>query len=78
MQGNSGDADLRTDSWTATEGEGGTNQESSMETYTFFTCKTESQWKFAVGLRELKPVLCYNIAGEMGWEVGESIKGEET
>ena len=49
-----------------------------METYTFFTCKTESQWKFAVGLRELKPVLCYNLAGEMGWEVGESIKGEET
>ena len=26
-------------------------------------CKTHSQWKFAVWLRELKPVLCDNLEG---------------
>ena len=27
------------------------------------TCKIDSQWKFAIWLRELKPVLCDNLAG---------------
>ena len=32
-------------------------------------CKTDSQWEFAVWLRELKLVLCDNLEEPDGWEV---------
>ena len=35
------------------EGEGGMNEESTMDTFTL-TCKIDSQWEFTVWLRELK------------------------
>ena len=41
------------------------NRDSNMETY-ITTCKTESQWEFAVWLRELKQALCNNLEGGMG------------
>ena len=36
--------------------------ESNMETY-ITTCKIDSQWEFAVGLRKLKQGLCINLEG---------------
>ena len=48
--------------------------ESSMETY-IIICKIDSQWKFAVGLRELKHRLCNKLGGwdgeGDGWEFQE-------
>ena len=38
---------------------------SDMETY-ITICKTDSQWKFAVCLRELKQGLCINLEGWVG------------
>ena len=43
-------------------GEGEMYQESNMETY-ITLCKMESQWEFAVCLRELKQGLCINLEG---------------
>ena len=40
------------------DGEGETNGESNMHTT---ICKIDSQWKFAVWLRELNPGLCDNL-----------------
>ena len=34
-------------------------------------CKMDSQWEFAVWLMDLKPGLCDNLGGGMGWEVQE-------
>ena len=60
LQGSNGDADLENrlvDS--VREGEGGTNWESSTETYIWnihmIICQTDSQWEFAVWCKELKP-----------------------
>jgi len=39
-----------------------TNGDNSMEPYTL-SYKIDSQWKFAVWLRELKPGLCNNLEG---------------
>ena len=60
----------RTDLWTGLrgggeEGEGGMDRHSNMETY-ITICKIDSQWEFAVRLRELKPGLCNNLE-EVGW-----------
>ena len=44
------------------EGEGGISGESNMETY-ITICKRDSQWEFAVCLRELKLELCINLEG---------------
>ena len=38
------------------------NRESNMETYNII-CKIDSQWEFAVWLRELKQGLCDNLEG---------------
>ena len=38
---------------------------SNMETY-IIICKTDSQWEFAVCLRELKQGLCNNLEGWKG------------
>ena len=64
MQGSNRDAD-RTDLGTAGEGECGWIG-SSTETY-ISTCKTDSQWEFAVWLRELNPMLWDNLDGWGGW-----------
>ena len=43
-------------------GEGKIYGESKMETY-ITICKIDSQWEFAVSLRELKRGLCINLEG---------------
>ena len=44
----------------------------------FNICKIDSQWEFAVWLRELEPGICNNLGGEMGWEVEGRLKREGT
>ena len=44
------------------EGEDEMHREGSMETYNII-CEIDSQWEFAVWLRELKPGLCDNLEG---------------
>ena len=51
------------------EGEGRMHGESNMKTY-ITMCKLDSQWEFAVWLRELKLVLSNNLECGMGREVG--------
>ena len=48
---------------------------SNMETY-ITMCKIESQWEFAVWLRELKQGLCDNLEGGMGKEIGREVQEE--
>ena len=38
----------------------------------------ESQWAFAVCLRELKQGLCISLEGGVGWEMGRRFKKEGT
>ena len=52
------------------EGEGKMYGESNIETYNII-CKTDSQWEFAVWLRELKQELCDRLKGGVGREVWE-------
>ena len=59
------------------EGEGKMYGESKMEIYNTM-CKIDSQWEFAVWLRELKQGLCDNLEGRDGegdgrevWEGGD-------
>ena len=59
------------------EGEGEMYGESNMETYTTI-CKIDSQWGFAVWLRELKQGLCINLEGGLGRDMGRSFKREGT
>ena len=47
--------------------------ESNMETY-ITICKMDSQWEFAVCLRELKQVLYINLEGWDGKGVGREVK----
>ena len=51
------------------EGEGGMYGESNIEIYNT-TYKTDSQWEFAVWLRELKEELCSRLKGEVGRVMG--------
>ena len=58
-------------------GEGEIYAKNNMETY-ITICKIDSQWKFAVCLRELKQGLCINLEGWNGegdgreiWEGGD-------
>ena len=51
--------------------------ESNMETYVTI-CKIDSQWEFAVCLRELNPGLCNNLEEWDGEKVGERLKREGT
>ena len=50
--------------------------ESNMETY-ITICKTDSQWEFAVCLRELKQGLCINLEGWDGEDGREVQEGGE-
>ena len=58
-------------------GEGETYGESNTETC-ITICKTDSQWKFAVCLRELKQGLCINLEGYDGEGDGGRFKREGT
>ena len=51
------------------EGEGEIYGKSNIEIYNTM-CKTDSQWEFAVWLRELKRGLCDRLKVEMGMEMG--------
>ena len=59
---------------TVEEGEGGTNWESNIETYTITICKTVSQREFYVWHREFNPVLCDNLKGWGGVRGGREVK----
>ena len=50
---------------------------SNMETY-ITKCKIDSQWEFAVCLRELKQELYINLEGWDGKEMGGRFKRERT
>ena len=54
-------------------GEGEIYGESNMKTYTTI-CKMDSQWEFAVCLRELKQVLYINLEGWDGKGGGREVK----
>ena len=49
----------------------------NIETY-ITVCKIDSQWKFAVCLREFKQGLCINPEEWMGWKMGGMVKREGT
>ena len=59
------------------QGEGGMYGESNMEIYNTI-CKIDSQWEFAVWLRECKQGLCDRLRGGMGREMGGRIWREVT
>ena len=52
------------------KGEGEMYGESNIEIYNTI-CKIDSQWEFAVCLRELKQGLCNRLKGGVGRERGE-------
>ena len=45
-----------------------------MQTY-IAICKIDSQWEFAIGLRELKPGLCDNLEGWDWVGAGREVPG---
>ena len=47
--------------------------ESNMKTY-IIICKINSQWEFAVYLRELKQGLCTNLEGSDGEDDGRAVQ----
>ena len=53
--------------------EGETYGKSNMETY-ITICKVDSQWEFAVCLRELKQQLCINLEGWHGEGDGKEVQ----
>ena len=54
-------------------GEGEMYGESNMETYVTI-CKVDSQWEFAVCLREFKQQLCINLEGWHGEGDGKEVQ----
>ena len=58
-------------------GEGGVYIESNMEMY-ITICKIDSQWDFALWLRELKLELFNNLVGGMWTQVGGRFQKEGT
>ena len=60
------------------KGAGWMHGESNMETY-ITICKVDSQWEFAVWLRELNPGLCNDkTRGGMGADTGRRFEREGT
>ena len=59
------------------EGEGEMYGESNIDIYNTM-CKTDSQWEFAVWLRELKQGLCDRLKGGLGREMEGKIGREGT
>jgi len=78
LQGSNGDTDIKNRHRREEEGKGGVYGESDMETY-ITKCKLDSQWEFAVWLRELKSGLCNNLEGwdgeGDGWDGGSRREG---
>ena len=63
MQGSNGETDIENRLMDTGRGEERVRHgESNMETY-ITVCKIDSQWEFAVCLRELKQGLCINLKG---------------
>ena len=58
-------------------GEGEMDGKSNMETNNSI-CKIDSQWEFALSLRELKPGLCNLVGWDFGRGVGGRFKSKET
>ena len=54
-------------------GEGEMRGENNRDTY-FTICKIDSQWEFAICLRELKQGLCINLEGWDGKEDGREVQ----
>ena len=48
-------------------------RKSNMETY-ITICKIDSQWKFAVWLKKLKPWVCINLVGWDGEGIGREVQ----
>ena len=71
MQGSNGETDIETD--VERGGEGEMYGESNMKTYITIG-KIDSQWEFAVCLRELKQGLCNNPEGWDGEEDGREVQ----
>ena len=66
LQGSNGDTDIENklmDIGDREEGDGGTYGESNNGNIYITICKIDSQWEFAVWLRELKLGLCNNLGG---------------
>ena len=55
------------------EGEGEMYGESNMEIYNT-TCKIDSQWEFAVWLRDFKQGLCDHLEGQCGEGDGRAVQ----
>ena len=72
MQGSNGETDIENrliDVGEGEEGEGEMDGKGNMKTYNSI-CKLDSQWEFALSLRELKEGLCNNLDvwdGEGDW-----------
>ena len=80
MQDSIGETDIENRLWTWGQGEEGAGEmygESYMETY-ITIYKIDSQWEFAVWLRELKKGLCNNQEWWDGRELGGRFKKEGT
>ena len=68
----------RTDLWTQRgKGEGGTNGEGSMETYTLPYVK-QTAVRICCVTQGAQPVLCGSREGQDGWETGGRFKREGT
>ena len=61
------------DMWGEEEGGGKIYGESNIEIYNTI-CKIDSQWEFAVCLRELKQGLCINLEGWVGEGDGREVQ----
>ena len=74
LQDNNGDTENRLMNTVGVEdGDGWMYGESNMETY-ITICKIDSQWEFAVWLRELKLGLCNNLEGWDEKEDGKEVQ----
>ena len=65
----------RQEYWSGMEGEGKMYGERNVETYTII-CEVDSQWEFAIWLRELKGGLCDNQEGWDGEGDGREVQEE--
>ena len=72
MQGSNGETNIE-NRHRERGGEGEMYGESNTETY-ITICKTDSQWEFAVCLRELKQGLCINLEGWNGEGNGREVQ----
>ena len=79
LQGRNRDADIENRLVeTAREGEGGTNGESSIETYTLPYVQYIASGNLLYNAGNSNPVLCDKLEGGMGWKVGGRIIREGT